>query len=352
LRAEDVNDRGDVLATQPDPATPFSLDIYLWRRGTATHVEPDSVTYPLVADLSERGQVVGQVWSGPPGGASIRPDAFSWRSGRWVQLDDGEGHAWAEAVNDRGQVLGERVAAGDDQYRPAVWDARGGVTVIPPITGRARSVDFNNRGEALLNVEQASGETQAAVWRVGGGVTLLPTLGGPRADARDINDAGEVTGVSLTAEGEYHAFVWRRGRTIDLGSLGGDSEGLAINEAGEVAGWVSDANYTRDAALWTRHGRLVDLGTGGGTAAEAVALNDRGQVVGFSTAPGERHAVLFERGGFVNLDARVSAEAHDGSATAINERGQIVGNVVDSPTATGQLVAVMWTAPPRHGPPH
>ena len=70
----------------------------------------------------------------------------------------------------------------------------------------------------------------------GATVTTLPTLGGLDCHATDINDAGQVVGLSSLPPGQgTHAFVWNGGVPTDLGTLGGtDSRAVAINDAGQI----------------------------------------------------------------------------------------------------------------------
>jgi probable HAF family extracellular repeat protein len=71
------------------------------------------------------------------------------------------------------------------------------------------------------------------------------------------------------------------------------------------------------------------LGTLGGNQSHAAALNDRGQVVGFSTdGNGHAHMFLWEAGSMIDpMDHLVSGDGWGGRASAldINEAGQIVG---------------------------
>ena len=68
-------------------------------------------------------------------------------------------------------------------------------------------------------------------------MTDLGTLGGSTSYAFGINNAGQVTGYATTAgDAAAHAFLYSGGKMIDLGSLGGTSEGLALNNAGQVVG--------------------------------------------------------------------------------------------------------------------
>lgn len=79
----------------------------------------------------------------------------------------------------------------------------------------------------------------------------------------------------------------------DLGTLGGScSQAVAINDRGQVVGWSDTAIEGVHAFLWEK-GKMTDLGILGGGFNYAYAINNRGQVVGQSlTVSGENHAVL------------------------------------------------------------
>ncbi len=89
--------------------------------------------------------------------------------------------------------------------------------------------------------------------------------------------------------------LWRNGKITDLGSLGGDfSAAVAINERGQVIGVsVPGGRASVHAFLW-QDGRMTDLGTLGGAESDPSALNEHDQVVGLAgTARGKGHAVLW-----------------------------------------------------------
>ena len=73
--------------------------------------------------------------------------------------------------------------------------------------------------------------------------------------------------------------------SADLGTLGGNlSQAVAINHREQVVGFSTTAANETHAFLW-QDGATVDLGTLGGTFSRPTAINDAGQVVGNSTLP-------------------------------------------------------------------
>lgn len=190
------------------------------------------------------------------------------------------------------------------------------------------------------------------VWEWGH-TRALPTLGGNNGFAAGINDRAQVVGWAETAmrdpscdpaSGQVLQFlpvVWGPGkdqrRALPL--LAGDSSGaaVAINNRGQVVG-ISGAcdqavgRFTaRHAVLWDGN-QTIALGDLGGTAWNTpVAINQHGEVVGFANVPGgatpgsfHEHAFLWTRSGGMRDLGTLPGDTRS-QALGINDRGQVVG---------------------------
>jgi probable HAF family extracellular repeat protein len=124
---------------------------------------------------------------------------------------------------------------------------------------------------------------------------------------------------------------------LHLGSLGGPATvPLALNNQGEVVGWSSTAgNETAHAFLFGK-GRLTDLGTLGGKVSSATSINNRGEIVGMSNvAPGSSQVDAFMewRGKLTDLGPLYKALVVDGRVS-INDGRAIDGLSTGWPDAS------------------
>ena len=164
------------------------------------------------------------------------------------------------------------------------------------------------------------------------GFTDLGNLGGNVVLAGGINDFGQIVASSSDSDGVYHAFLWQNGAASKLPTLNASlsTSVTDINNQGLIVG-----RNGPQAVVWD-NGIPTPLGTLAGDS-EASAINERGQIVGASrNAAGLFRAVLWVNG--VPTDLGI-LDGDQSRATAINELGQIVGIAGN---AANQPRPVLW----------
>jgi probable HAF family extracellular repeat protein len=173
-----------------------------------------------------------------------------------------------------------------------------------------------------------------------------------------INATGQITGYSYTTdevqypcpkspdyptpkrcfENPNHAFLWSNGTMKDLGTLGGDfSTGVAINRSGEVVGTASTKAGPADAFLWTGGKSLTDIG-----AWTPYGINDAGQAAGECyNASGP---CFYSDGALTQLPNPTTFPAEGCGAVAINNISQVLGSCSDTSSNTHVVVWQHGTA--------
>lgn len=185
---------------------------------------------------------------------------------------------------------------------PAAGSAGGRAAVFPGtlgVTGEwSAAYDVNGSGVAVGTTRLANGSFRAFRYRPEAGAMLLPLLGGSSNYGIAVNEAGQIAGNATTATGHLEAFLWDSGTLRGLGTLGGSASAAAgLNGAATVVGWSTNARGEQRAFAWL-NGVMVDLngliGTEGWRLVEATAVSSRGQIAGVGFFGGEMRGFLLD----------------------------------------------------------
>ncbi len=196
-----------------------------------------------------------------------------------------------------------------------------------------------DNGETRVRALNASGQSTGAVdvyyidtafqAQPDGSVASIETLACEWSRGDHINSGGQVAGqMSVTEGGSSHARAFRYTPgvgMVDLGTPPGTNAAVVdMNDAGDVIGqYGTSGSYFNRAFLYTDAAGFTDLGwllEEGAT--EVFDINNAGQIVGTSTAPGwENHAVLWQDGVLHDL----TEMGVDGYLTCLNEAGVMAG---------------------------
>jgi probable HAF family extracellular repeat protein len=156
-------------------------------------------------------------------------------------------------------------------------------------------------------------------------ITLLGTLGG-ESYAVAINDQAQVAGNYLDQNNNPNAFIWQDGTMRGIMQSG---QASAINNKGQVVGW-REATGQPEAFRYDLDGRSYLLNTGG--ASKALAINEAGQAAGRLTGLTDQ-AFVEDKGNLQIVSGELNAYA-----VAMNNVGQIL---VKEITAAG-FRTLLW----------
>ncbi len=336
------NQQGEVVGGAESSATdPFSpncfqndcnvLNAFTFERNQLNNLGAlvggyDSFAY----GINNSGLIVGVSENGITDPATGYPQyrAVSWKNGAIENLGTlGGATSQAFAVNNEGWVVGVAANSVPDQYSSS----------LGPCTS--------------INCWPVTTQQRAMLWRAGVPQDL-GTLGGDDAVAYFVNDAGQVAGVSYTNNTPNGTtgiptqapFLWKNGRMVNLGTLGGTVGTVyGFNNRGQVAGQsnLSGDRYYR-AFLWDGN-VLRDLGTLGGHTSTAYWLDNAGDVVGASKILGDQtfEAFLWVRGQMFDLGTLPGEGAS--WAGGVNESKKVVGTSCVTSTCDS-ATAVLWNS--------
>lgn len=226
------------------------------------------------------------------------------------------------------------VLTGPNKEKARVYDLAGGYAV----------------GEFLTKVGTKT-VTRAAYFSRKTGAKAVPLFSGgstigSRADAT--NSKGEIVGVG-PINNIKRAFLAtiKNGKVkmTDLGALGSKEESAALdlNEKSVVVGYSTRNNKAESRAVaWFKRGaKPTVLGSFGGKKGVAIAINDKGDIVGWSSQKnGVPHAFLYRKGTFYGLS--VPSGNRRSEAVGITEDGKVIAGGYQCRKGSNTLCPVVW----------
>lgn len=251
--------------------------------------------------------------------------------------DGSAGASTPSAINNRGQVVGaaDVASAGEVIATHAfLWD-RGHLRDLGTVPGQdntdALAVTDNGwiAGESYQSDTVIGGHTDTSrrVWVWHRGVmTAIPLLQDGYAHLLGVNSRGEVLGSDfLTDSRAARPFLWQNGRLTDIGGADGD-QAVAINDRGQILMNGPDSGFLLDGATRTPiPGRVLQL-------------SDTGAVLTLvDVAPFEEHLEYWVNGVLHDLSS-------DAFAGDLNNHGQVIfTTVTEDPQTNDQIgTGYLW----------
>ncbi|MGZ5081156.1 MAG: HYR domain-containing protein [Usitatibacter sp.] len=292
-----VNDSDVVVGALRDPSSPPSAGVpFIWRDGVLMRIDvPGAWNWGFLASVNSSGTAVGSMTRGDPPMELQTP--FIYRDGivTFIPLSGDFTSGSAFAINDSGTVVGFMSGIGTGS---ASFLYKDGVTTLLP--AGCSVWDISSTGVAVgAGSDPASGFARACVWE-NSAIRFLP--GGPYSSATRISNSGVILGYATPDPAlAPHVVVWENDIMRDLGGVPGAlfTSGSDINDSGMIVGFANfEPAPTGGAFLYRDNAfEMLDALMGASTGWHfdfAVALNQRGDIVGLGHPPGasEWHGYL------------------------------------------------------------
>jgi uncharacterized membrane protein len=345
-RATAIDDSGTIVGTLRVPAPINALTYgFIYKDGVMQKLWSSDNVYTdyLPMGVSPSGRIAGST-SGSGGGQLLIWD----NTDAAPQLPGGGSLYRFVGINARGDLLvdyGDRLQSGSGVLRTLLFkdnvpEQLGSLNDTVGHSPESAALAWNARGQIVggskvASISQGDGDWSEVfhpfIWENGimrdlgslapAACATTPNRNCSEGWAMGVNRQGVIAGFSGVGQ-LWRAFRWEDGVMRDLDVFPGHSSlALAINDRGQILGTVGTGYGPEDTVfLW--HDDQTQIVTTG--SADRPHLGPNGEVAGTMLVAGEEHAYVWQAG--------VMTDLGPGEAVAINSRGEIVGRRGDMPT--------------------
>jgi uncharacterized membrane protein len=154
-------------------------------------------------------------------------------------------------INNRGQIVGSTQDQTNTQV-PVIWDLAGNFTLLPSPDGALFSFtnSINDHGTLVGTATLADYSTVAWIWTKSAGYKMyLPPTGYENIGLYAIDNAGRAYGVAFNADGTQMPLMIVDGRIITIPSINGGTASAIVSNTGIMVGSVN-VNGVMHPTIW------------------------------------------------------------------------------------------------------
>lgn len=302
-------------------------------------------THSSAVDMNNHGQIVGR--SNNPASEHIGNGTFLWANGKMSDISiAGYTNSRPIRINDLGQVIIEPYGKnGKYEITHFIWQNGAKSEVKSPDGNLIRPCAINNKGQIVGILGAYKGRSGFIIEK--GTIRKLSVSKDMQAIPQDINDKGQIIIQSGSAESMRSFVLHNERQTELIADGFRKKLALRINNNGDIIGMLFKDDASAEKAVLWKDEKVILLGSLRGNKgwARAYDINNKGQVVGGSEInkllareeydltpmfPYVNHPFIWEDGRMQDLNDLIPRNSRWtlNVAVAINDKGQIVGSGV------------------------
>jgi probable HAF family extracellular repeat protein len=284
--AHEIGENGEVVGTAD---TAVGSEAAIWKNGATSRYGSLGGNTAVFSAISSNGRLAG--YSSLSSNRNFH--AFSYENGIMRDLTPGtKSGSSATGINASGDVVGEFEV--NFMTRPFIVSKGRFIDLGIPGARYGWMVSINDAGTAVgwtQTAPDAQGRISQYPFIYANGVkTIVAAPGWQGLEVTKINNAGVIIGSGSGAGhgASAHAFLYARGVMHDIDTLANAySQGLDINERGQVVGYMNPLQGSSSRGFLFENGKMRDLngeigGMGDRILASALSINNRGQILGYA----------------------------------------------------------------------